>query len=85
MPHKFSQSAVQVRQIVQWVLKSDNTGFSIESQATDDSIASYFPDFVVKKSEKEFWIVETRGREDLNDQPKMGAPKNVVRYCECGR
>jgi type III restriction enzyme len=56
--------------IVSFAKNAQNTGFSIEYRAADGSIASYFPDFVVKKSDKEIWIVETKGREDLNDPPK---------------
>ena len=56
--------------IVSFAKNAQNTGFSIEYRAADGSIASYFPDFVVKKSEKEIWIVETKGREDLNAPPK---------------
>lgn len=56
--------------IVSFAKNAQNTGFSIEYRAADGSIASYFPDFVVKKSEAEIWIVETKGREDLNDPPK---------------
>src|SRR5665213_3325137 len=46
--------------IVSFAKNAQNTGFSIEYRAADGSIASYFPDFVVKKSEKEIWIVETK-------------------------
>jgi type III restriction enzyme len=56
--------------IVSFAKNAQNTGFSIEYRAADGSIASYFPDFVVKKSEAEIWIIETKGREDLNDPPK---------------
>ena len=56
--------------IISFAKNAQNTGFSIEYRAADGSIASYFPDFVVKRSEKEIWIVETKGREDLNDPPK---------------
>ena len=56
--------------IVSFAKNAQNTGFSIEYRAADGSIASYFPDFIVKKSEAEIWIIETKGREDLNDPPK---------------
>jgi type III restriction enzyme len=61
--------------IVSLAKNAQNTGFNIEYRAADGSIASYFPDFVVKKSEKEIWIIETKGREDLNDPPKWARLK----------
>ena len=32
----------------------------------DGNISNYYPDFIVKVSEKEIYIVETKGREDLD-------------------
>ena len=48
--------------IVSFAKNAQNTGFSIEYRAADGSIASYFPDFIVKKSETEIWTIETKGR-----------------------
>ncbi len=52
--------------IVSFAKNAQHTGFSIEYRTADGSIASYIP----KRSDKEIWIVETKGREDLNDPPK---------------
>jgi type III restriction enzyme len=56
--------------IVSFAKNAQHIGFSIEYRTADGSIASYFPDFIVKRSKAEIWIVETKGREDLNDPPK---------------
>ena len=56
--------------IVSFVKNSQSTQFRIEYRNADGSIANYFPDFIVKRSENEMWIVETKGREDLDDPPK---------------
>jgi len=45
--------------------------FSIEYQKEDGNIAPYFPDFFIKTSDKTFFILETKGREDLNDIRKI--------------
>lgn len=45
--------------------------FSIEYQKEDGSIATYFPDFFVKTGPNLFYIVETKGREDLDDVRKI--------------
>ena len=56
--------------IVSFVKNSQSTQFRIEYRNADGSIANYFPDFIVKRSEKEVWIIETKGREDLDDPAK---------------
>ena len=53
--------------------------FSIEYQKEDGNIASYFPDFFVKTSNTEFYIVETKGREDLDDIRKI---KRLTVWCQ---
>ncbi len=50
----------------------------IEYQNTDGSISNYFPDFIVKRTPMEIWIVETKGREDLDDPRKWERLKDWV-------
>lgn len=45
--------------------------FKIEYQAQDGNIREYYPDFFVKTDDKTFYIVETKGREDLDDIRKI--------------
>lgn len=52
--------------------------FSIEYQKEDGNIAPYFPDFFVKTGAKTFFILETKGREDLDDVRKI---KRLVTWC----
>ncbi len=54
-------------------------GFSIQYTDTRANIRHYFPDFVVKISENEFWLVETKGREDVEVALKDQAAQN---WCE---
>jgi type III restriction enzyme len=56
--------------IVSFVKNSQSTIFRIEYRNADGSIANYIPDFIVKRSEGEIWIIETKGREDLDDPLK---------------
>ncbi len=51
---------------------------SCEYRKADGSISDYIPDFVVKRSDIEIWIVETKGREDLDDPPKWERLKTWV-------
>ena len=56
--------------IISFVKNSQSTVFRIEYRNADGSIANYIPDFIVKRTEKELWIIETKGREDLDDPAK---------------
>lgn len=53
--------------------------FSIEYQKEDGNIASYFPDFFVKTANNTFFILETKGREDLDDIRKI---KRLATWCK---
>ncbi|HUV15255.1 MAG TPA: type III restriction endonuclease subunit R, partial [Pelolinea sp.] len=45
--------------------------FNLDYVNADGDISSYYPDFMVKVSEKEIYIVETKGQEDLDVPLKM--------------
>jgi len=49
--------------------------FSIEYQKESGNISPYYPDFFVKTSSTDFFIVETKGREDLDDLRKIARLK----------
>lgn len=53
--------------------------FKIDYKNADGTIANYYPDFFVKADEKTVYIVETKGREDLDDPLKI---KRLVQWCE---
>ena len=53
--------------------------FKIDYKNADGNIKDYYPDFVVKASEKEIYIVETKGREDLDDVEKI---KRLYQWCD---
>lgn len=50
----------------------------IDYKDANGFIRDFYPDFVVKKSLKELWIVETKGREDLDDIEKI---KRLAQWC----
>ena len=52
--------------------------FKIEYKGEDGNIHDFHPDFIVKKTEKEIFIIETKGREDLDDIRKI---KRLVVWC----
>ncbi|MBX3331540.1 MAG: hypothetical protein KF722_14120, partial [Nitrospira sp.] len=67
------------RDVVSFVKNSPSTHFKIEYRTADGSIGNYYPDFVVKETEADYWIVETKGREDLDDAQKW---ERLKQWCE---
>lgn len=53
--------------------------FKIDYKNADGSISYYYPDFFVKKDDKTIYIIETKGREDLDDPLKIARLKQ---WCE---
>jgi type III restriction enzyme len=53
--------------------------FKIEYKNATGSIANYYPDFFVKKDNTTIYVVETKGREDLDDVEKI---KRLKQWCE---
>lgn len=53
--------------------------FRIDYVDADGTPSNYYPDFFVKISEKEVWLVETKGREDLDDPRKY---ERLKQWCE---
>ncbi len=53
--------------------------FRLDYVKADGDISNYYPDFMVKLSAKRIFIVETKGREDLDVPLKM---KRLRQWCE---
>ncbi len=53
--------------------------FKIEYQSKDGNIREYYPDFFVKTQANTFFILETKGREDLDDIRKI---KRLATWCK---
>jgi type III restriction enzyme len=53
--------------------------FQMEYQAENGNISTYFPDFLVKDKHNTIFIVETKGREDLDDVRKV---KRLAQWCK---
>lgn len=48
-----------------------SVNFKIDYINADGGISNYYPDFLVKSSTKEIYIIETKGAEDLDDKLKI--------------
>ncbi len=64
--------------IISYVKNYFAVHFKIDYRNADGSISDYYPDFIVKVSPKEYWVVETKGREDLDDIEKI---KRLAQWC----
>ncbi len=65
--------------IISYVKNYFGVHFKIDYKNYDGNISDYYPDFVVKKSENEIFIVETKGIEDLDVPLKM---TRLKQWCE---
>jgi len=53
--------------------------FKIDYKNSEGSISYYYPDFFVKVNNQEIWVVETKGREDLDDLLKL---ERLKQWCK---
>lgn len=51
-------------------------GFKLDYVKADGDLSSYTPDFIVKTTDGQVWIIETKGREELD------LPQKMVRLCQ---
>lgn len=68
---EFTAFLEECQDIVSYIKNYFAVHFRIDYRNADGSISDYYPDFVVKLSEKEVYIVETKGRQDLDDVEKI--------------
>ncbi|HMO18865.1 MAG TPA: DEAD/DEAH box helicase family protein [Oligoflexia bacterium] len=57
--------------IVSYVKNYLAVNFKIDYQDASGFISNYYPDFIVKVSERDIYIIETKGREDVDDKKKF--------------
>jgi len=65
--------------IVSYVKNYLAVHFTIDYQNASGDISNYYPDFIVKISGSEIYIVETKGEEDLDDPLKI---KRLAQWCD---
>lgn len=57
-------------EIISFARNPARIGFGIEYHNNAGSIPNYYPDFIVKETEQDIWLVEFKGREDTDDLEK---------------
>ncbi len=65
--------------IISFAKNYDEIHFKIDYKNADGAISNYQPDFFIKVSPKLTYIVETKGREDLDDPLKI---ERLKQWCE---
>jgi type III restriction enzyme len=65
--------------IVSFAKNLRRTGFTIEYRNAEGGISNYVPDFIVKQTPDDIWVIETKGREDVDDPPKRA---RLWQWCE---
>jgi type III restriction enzyme len=68
---EFAAFLENCEEIVSFAKNYQSLGFKIEYQGEDGNIHDFFPDFLIKRSEREVYVAETKGREDLDDVRKI--------------
>lgn len=60
------------------IMGTGGVNFNMEYQKENGNLAQFFPDFLIKTSPNTFFILETKGREDLDDVRKI---KRLAAWC----
>ena len=76
---EFASFLEDCEDIISYVKNYFAVHFKIDYRNADGSISDYYPDFIVKVSPKEYYVVETKGCEDLDDVEKI---KRLEQWCE---
>ena len=65
--------------VTSFVKNDQHTGFFVEYASPRGLIANYYPDFIAKASDATVWIIETKGQEDIDVEPKW---QRLLTWCE---
>ncbi len=76
---QFADFLESCEDIISYAKNYFSVHFKIDYKDAGGNIRDYYPDFFVKVSDKEVFIVETKGREDLDDVEKV---KRLYQWCD---
>jgi type III restriction enzyme len=76
---RFAQFLERCPDVVSYAKNYFALNFKIDYVDSVGNIANYYPDFIVKLSETEVYVIETKGLEDLDDPLKI---KRLKQWCE---
>jgi type III restriction enzyme len=76
---EFANFLEQCSDVISYAKNYLTVHFKLDYVNADGDISNYYPDFLVKLSNKKVVVVETKGREDLDVPLKM---KRLCQWCE---
>lgn len=76
---EFASFLEKCEDIISYVKNYMAVHFKIDYQNADGDIRDYYPDFIVKVNQKDVYIVETKGQEDLDVRLKL---ERLIQWCE---
>lgn len=76
---EFASFLERCEDIISYVKNYLAVHFKIDYQNADGDIKDYYPDFIVKRNEREIYIIETKGLEDLDVPLKM---ERLAQWCK---
>jgi type III restriction enzyme len=79
LEYAFARFLQEAEEVEAFAKLPEQFGFSIEYPDSLSNIRNYYPDFVLRLKVGSHWIVETKGREDIEVKRKDEA---AIRWCE---
>ncbi|MEI6573238.1 MAG: DEAD/DEAH box helicase family protein [Alphaproteobacteria bacterium] len=79
LENDFAAFLERAADIVSYVKNDTHTGFFVEYASPRGSIANYYPDFIAKAQDGAIWIIETKGQEDIDVEPKW---QRLLSWCD---
>lgn len=76
---RFAAALNRWKDVAAFAKNHPGVGFHMEYLAENGNIRDYYPDFFAKLTDGSIWVVETKGREDLNDLRKIN---RLRQWCE---
>jgi len=82
----FAKFLNRAEDIIAFAKLPEQFGFSIQYTDSRTNLRHYYPDFVVKRQDGQHWLIETKGREDIEVKLKDEAAtywcKNATHLCQ---
>ena len=79
LEYEFASFLDRRSDIKSFVKNFQEINFKIEYQNTEKNIYHYYPDFIIKLSNNDYWVVETKGIMTRDDELKF---KRLQQWCE---
>ena len=79
LENRFGMLMENLPDVISFTKNYENIGFKLDYVNAEGRLANYYPDFIIKLDDNSYFIIETKGRVDENDQLKV---KRLRTWCE---